>query len=1064
MTDFVPSSRFAPPEKLEVTLVSNSAVAPASREWDGQAAACVAAMEQPHPGAWRITGTADSGTTSLVIDSVMARIASGVSPDKILVLATSKESGALLRKQFALLLPQVGFASETPLVRSIHSFAFSLVRTARLRAPDAADDAVLGKTPRLMTGAEQDLIIRELLELQAETGAQIWPERVRDALLLVGFARQLRDFLLRAQERGLGAEELRSLGRQHGRDMWVAAGEFLEEYEKIARLEGAQRYNASELVVSALKHLRRDDEFRTEIQSSIDSIFIDDAQSLDPTSGELVDVITKSAACAVLAGNPEHSVFHFRGSSPEFFRQWPAEHQVVLDRRRHAPAQQVRFAESAAMEQLVVADTVRRAHLIDGLAWRDIAVIVRSSGSIPVVRRALLSAGVPVSLEPTAMVLAEQRLVSALLLALAALERPLPAPQLEELVLGPIGGADAVTLRRLLRGLKQAEMKQGGVRRAAQVLADVLASATAPSEEMIAFLTPRELDILQRITGVLGAGRKALAQGASVELVLWEVWEATGLSDRLSAASLRGGAVGSQADIDLDAVMALFDLAGDFVERQPQAPLARFVDMVSSQEVPSGTRDRRGYDTDAVSILTAHGCFGQRWPLVVVHGVQEGVWPALAETGSLFGQEDLVELHDRGIDPNIITSLTADKIAEERRLFGLACSRATQQLVVTAVLLPESEEVEEPSRFLTEFAAQPDVAVFHDGVAESFAKAEIDTGQLSFPRLLSGPSIIAELRRALEDPSTSPEKKSEAARQLARLAQAGVFGAHPSQWWGLAEPSSHESVLRTVPSVRLSPSKIESALACPLRTALSSYGEEDDSPLHLFKGILIHAAAEACAAGVPQPEIRENVMDAFRANTDFPAWQRESAHAEFADLVDRTMNWVAGRQDALVGAEVHVDVTVSALIDGTPIDIYGRMDRLERDPDDKFLIIDLKTGKSQVSGDDVKTHPQLFAYQLALACGELVDGSVTGRTASIDDSVLGGGRLVYPAVGKKEPGKREQPAKTAEELADFAASLPQVVQSMTGPQFEATVGEGCDNCILRTMCPAQPEGKALTLV
>ena len=102
-------------------------------------------------------------------------------------------------------------------------------------------------------------------------------------------------------------------------------------------------------------------------------------------------------------------------------------------------------------------------------------------------------------------------------------------------------------------------------------------------------LTEREEAILARIRGVLSAGRVALQQGAAVEEVLWEVWQATGLDTRLQAAALRGGAAGSQADRDLDAMMALFDAAGDYAERRPAASLESFILYITAQWGASGT-------------------------------------------------------------------------------------------------------------------------------------------------------------------------------------------------------------------------------------------------------------------------------------------------------------------------------------------------------------------------------------------------------------------------------------------------------------------------------------------
>ena len=58
--------------------------------------------------------------------------------------------------------------------------------------------------PRLLTGPEQDLVIRELLEAAVDDARRTrgWPESLRPALRTRAFASQLRDLLLRAAERG----------------------------------------------------------------------------------------------------------------------------------------------------------------------------------------------------------------------------------------------------------------------------------------------------------------------------------------------------------------------------------------------------------------------------------------------------------------------------------------------------------------------------------------------------------------------------------------------------------------------------------------------------------------------------------------------------------------------------------------------------------------------------------------------------------------------------------------------------------------------------------------------
>lgn len=118
----------------------------------------------PARGTWRVTGRAGSGVTSLLIDTVLARINAGVDPAEILVVAASKETGVIIRRELTDRLAGTDFVSDAPLVRSVHSLAFALLR-------DAADDPV-----RLITGAEQDAVIRELLAGQAEDHRGPWPE------------------------------------------------------------------------------------------------------------------------------------------------------------------------------------------------------------------------------------------------------------------------------------------------------------------------------------------------------------------------------------------------------------------------------------------------------------------------------------------------------------------------------------------------------------------------------------------------------------------------------------------------------------------------------------------------------------------------------------------------------------------------------------------------------------------------------------------------------------------------------------------------------------------------
>lgn len=1003
----------------------------AQREWDNE-------LYRNPAGHWRLIGTAGSGVTSLVCDVVARRIREGQDPSEILVIASSTAAAAGLRRGIADRIADVDYTSASTMVRSVHAVAFSILRLT------------LDEQLRLITGAEQDAVIRELLEGNAAEHTGQWPADTREALELVGFARGLRDFLLRAAERGLGPDDLERLGAEYSRPMWGAAGAFLREYESVMSLSDRRNLSASELVSEVLLGEVPDLGYRT--------VIVDDAQNLDPKSAQLVASLIERADFSVIAGDPEQSVFHFRGADPEFLLHHPVEHELRLDESFRAPeaAGYILSTETAQWE--FAADILRREHLLEGVPWKDMAVVVRSQSTISSVRRALLASGVPVHVDPTDVVLANQRIVSSLLLAVRALRERLTPAEIEELALGPIGGADPVTLRRLYRGLRLAELRRGGTRRAAEMLERLVVDDPRFADEREGLeadarqvLTDRELAILARIRAVLDAGFAATRRGGSVEEILWALWDATGLSAHLLAVSLRGGASGSQADRDLDSVMALFDAAGDFVERRPKASISAFMQHINEQELPTGVRDRRLAAPDAVQVLSAHGTAAKQWQVVIVAGVQEGAWPSLGETGSLFGQEELVDLLDEGIEPGIPVSHSAARLAEEKRLFHLACTRATKRLVVTAVDMPEGDTIREPSRFMKEV---PNLNYLLDEDVEgpsSYAVGETPVEETSYVRLLSVPSIVAELRRVLAGAGDEKDRE-QAARQLAKLAEAGVPGADPSSWWGTRGTSENEEL-----DVRaISPSLVETGLECPMRASLSRVRLDSENTLAMMRGTLVHAYAEAVASGVPVEMARPLVRAAYQSILGLPSWMIGTALEAWDAMIAKLEHWLevnAARYE-LVGTEVPVRVDV-----GDGVTISGRIDRLERD-EEGLRILDIKTAREPLTNEEASRHMQLATYQLALSKGEVVTGE-DGRAAIVSGPGLevDQGQLVYPAKDSKSLTTRVQARKTPEELAELNARLPLLLKELRGPHFVARVNPNCKHCDYQNICPARTTGR-----
>ncbi|WKD59691.1 ATP-dependent DNA helicase [Corynebacterium caspium] len=1030
----------------------------------------------PAKGKWRVRGTAGSGVSSLLVDTALAAIARGEDPAGILIITPSKEAAGRVRQDFTRQLIATSWAknyvADNTIVRSVHSVAFGLLRQG------------LENNIRLITGAEHDAIIRELLAGQLADGKYDWPADAIPALETVGFARQLRDFLLRAAERGLNDTQLQELGQQYNKPIWASAGSFLTMYRQIARLAGSENLNASELVSTALAML---DNYPEVLEQGWHTVLIDDAQHLDPRSGELLRRLIQRAQLAVIAGDPQQSIFHFRGASPEFLQKTPVDYELELTASRRHPEAEVLYTDSPNAESAAIAGFIRRAHLLAGIPWSEIAVIVRSQGQIDGVRRNLLAAGVPVHITATNVILSEQRLVASIILATRALNEKLQAKEIEELVLGPIGGADPVVLRRLLRGLRRFDMQ----RRALETLQDLLRPQTFANGRQNSYrsaenmahlatvLTERELEILSRIQKVLDTGATVRAQGGSVEEILWAIWAETGLADRLANMALSGGAAGSQADRDLDAMMSLFDLAGDFVERRENASINSFIEELTAQELPTGVRDRRGSVPEAVTVLSAHGATGRQWKYVVITGVQDDRWPALGETGSMFEQEEFVDLVDRDIDPNLPLFHSKEILAEERRLFHVATTRPVQKLLITAVDNLDGDEVYEPSRFIGQYCAAHNItpqvftqlnALSSEAGAAASEAAGAAVGAAPAPELaalrsysgLSADTLVAELRRVVSDPNYSATRRTQAARQLARLATGGVPGAHPQQWWSRTQPSTAAPLL-TSKQVSLSPSAIERLGQCPLNAELGPVAEETESTLPILRGKLVHAFAETLAHGADAEIALPMALKVLNNLNDDPLWRAATAKEEAQNILERTKMWLRDAQEIFeeVGVEVPVEVEISP-----EVIIRGRMDRLQK-IGEEYVVVDLKTGKTPLSQADTENHAQLGAYQLALSRGEIIADSGRNKVRVVTGDKhpkIGGASLVYLASTTKRIAIRTQAPLDEAQLAALAAELPLLAAAKKGPTLLARVSKACTNCRLKPMCPLQPEGKPVTNV
>ncbi|HVW81797.1 MAG TPA: UvrD-helicase domain-containing protein, partial [Mycobacteriales bacterium] len=456
-----------------------------------------------------------TGKTTTLVEAVVQRVRQGAAPDEVLVLTFSRKAAEELRSRIA---SRLGRTVVEPSASTFHSFCFSLVRSYGVE-PGAT-------LPRLLSGAERELRVRELLAGQAEgEGRTRWPEELRPALKLRGFAREVCDVLDRAGERSLDPAAVRALGVAHHRPAWVAAAEFMSEYLEVLSLRNEVDYAG--LVDRAVRLLRGP---AAEVCGKYRAVYVDEYQDTDPSQEELLRLLAGGGRLLVAVGDPDQSIYGFRGADVrgiiEFPQRFPTASGapapvtalrvcrrsgpdlVALSRavatrlplgaltpRRDehreleaaGPADvptEIRLYPTAAAEVTGIADLLRRAHLIDGLAWSRMAVLVRSGvRSIPAVRRALVAAGIPVSVAADELPLSRDPAVAPLLRALEVVaarqraqrlgrETPAVSPEIARLLLtSPLAGASPSQLRALGRRLREIDRELGnGLARPSSVL------------------------------------------------------------------------------------------------------------------------------------------------------------------------------------------------------------------------------------------------------------------------------------------------------------------------------------------------------------------------------------------------------------------------------------------------------------------------------------------------------------------------------------------------------------------------------------------------------------------
>ncbi|MFT4156991.1 MAG: ATP-dependent DNA helicase [Microbacterium sp.] len=1028
-----------------------------------------------------IIGAPGTGKTHTLVDRVAHLLENDrLRPEELLALTPSRKTATTLRDKIGVRVTQ---ATPGPLARSLGSFAFQVVRGAMVRAGL--------EPPALLTGADQDRLIAELLAGDIEDAKIVWPDALSAAVRSSkGFRSELRAFLAECTELGVSAAELRAAGDP----AWSAVTDFLVDYRGVLDAARGAHRDAADLLAEACAILRSADAATLGPLSALRVLLIDDAQELTRGGVAIVQALRDRGVSVLAFGDPDISSGAFRGATPELFAQLAGDlgEVYVLDTphrqapaltaltrtvtqaigasgrvdHRRAPApidgettdQTVTtyIAASPHAEFDRIAGEMRDWHLTGGIPWDRMAIIAHDTRQVTTLEAELAAREVPTRAAGVQRPLGSETVVRDIVgivrLALAPTAERTPLA-LEEALCSPFGGMDAIGLRRLRARLRHLELENGGSTPARELLRRAF---TAPA--LFDLIDAAESRTAARFANTIAEVATAAAHGETIHDLLWRVWDRSRAADGRSLQTVwREMALqptGAETARALDALVALFDAAKRFVERTPNEKPEVFVRDVLDSEVPEdslSSPERPG----RVTVLTPATALGTEFDAVVVAGVQDGVWPNVRLRGGMLQTwrlADAIAARRDGLSIPEVGAVDRRRAAlhDELRLFVRAVSRARRRLLITAV----SDDDTVPSAFFG-FLPQPDPPRSH-------ASAE-------HPLTLRG--LVARHRRALTT-SSSPAVRAEAAAQLVVLAREGVPGADPADWYGLTRPST-DAALRDLAAdgARVSPSKMETFEQCGLNWAISALGGDGVMPATAGIGTIVHEAMEKAPDG-DLDRMREIVAERWPGLDFETEWigRKERRRADlFIERLHAYLRDVRADGGRVIASEVEfrfaVDVGDSPVVHEVRDDrsgqavIHGVIDRIESYPagggnlshargrdseeitaaagGERVVVADLKTGKKDPETDaGVREHAQLAAYQIAVQQG-LIDGA--------DPAALAGARLVVVSKTLANSDYRIAHQHTLDDAGReaFLRRVVDAARGMSASTFTAQVESHC---------------------
>jgi DNA helicase-2/ATP-dependent DNA helicase PcrA len=636
------------------------------------------AVEQTE-GPLLILAGAGSGKTRVIAHRIAHLVSSGISePDRILAVTFTNKAAEEMRNRVQTLL---GRDCRQMWISTFHALCARLLRREAPHIGLTRDFVIYDSTDQLT------VVKQALRELGVDDTAQ---------------PRQVLSRISHAKNRMEGPETLAASGAWNPRDQQTAA-----VYAKyVAALKEANALDFDDLLLKTVELFEKSETVRDRYSAKFRYVMVDEYQDTNRPQYMLVQRLAARYRNLAVVGDPDQSIYKWRGADLrnilDFEHDFP-EVRVVRLERNYRSTQVILDAASAVIAQnknrkekrlyterkggsrilyYRAGDDLDEAEYIartSKTALHDdventVAVLYRTNAQSRTIEDALRRSGIAYKIIGGVRFYERKEIKD----ALAYLR----------LVLNP---HDDVSLRRVInvptRGIGKGVMESLETVELASsdeppLLAGLQPVATNNSlwAKLVhaidqRLLAPRALASLTGFRDLL-IGLTTMAAQESVSVTLGKVLDQSGyLKDLRDERS-------EDAEGRIENLAELVSAAREYETRSAEPSLGGFVDqlsLLSDADEEAGSRDAR------VFMMTMHSAKGLEFPVVVIGGLEEGLFP-----------------HSRSSDDEA-------ELEEERRLCYVGITRAERRLVLTSAARRRvfgEYQSSEPSRFIDEIPAE----------------------------------------------------------------------------------------------------------------------------------------------------------------------------------------------------------------------------------------------------------------------------------------------------------------------------------------------------------------------